>query len=206
MASSDLENRHRRWRGDVKVVAVQVNADRRHHLSAMGDHPKPPRTLQTMSKKKRRGRASLGKMNEKEELAECLRLQNELDDKSDELVKRFKKVVEAHRHEHVIVDLDGTLYELREVKHDQEAIRFGRRHKGFWFDYRLEKLAKTIVVALAALVLFSSSALAGTFRVHYSIRGSGRDVTVQAQSSAEASRTVMDMFPGAVVTAVHKIR
>ena len=42
--------------------------------------------------------------------------------------------------------------------------------------------------------------------VHYSIRGSGRDITVQAESSAEARRTVMDMFPGAVVTGVHRVR
>ena len=30
------------------------------------------------------------------------------------------------------------------------------------------------------------SAFADTYRVHYSVRGSGRDVTVQAESSAEA--------------------
>ena len=55
-------------------------------------------------------------------------------------------------------------------------------------------------------LLFSSSAWADTFRVHYSIRGSGRNVTVQAESSSEARRTVMDMFPGALVTGVHGIR
>jgi hypothetical protein len=54
-------------------------------------------------------------------------------------------------------------------------------------------------------LLLSSSAWADTFRVHYSIRGSGRDVTVQAESSSEARRTVMDMFPGAVVTGVHRV-
>ena len=31
-------------------------------------------------------------------------------------------------------------------------------------------------------------------------------ITVQAESSAEARRTVMDMFPGAVVTGVHRVR
>ena len=36
--------------------------------------------------------------------------------------------------------------------------------------------------------------------MHYSICESGRDVTVQAESSAEARRTVTDMFPGSVVT------
>jgi hypothetical protein len=65
---------------------------------------------------------------------------------------------------------------------------------------------KPILAAIAALLLFATIADAGTFRVHYSIRGSGRDVTVQAESSAEARRTVMDMFPGAVVTGIHKIR
>jgi hypothetical protein len=57
-----------------------------------------------------------------------------------------------------------------------------------------------------ALLLFASSAFADTFRVHYSVRGSGRDITVQAESSAEARRVVMDLFPDAVVTGVHKIR
>ena len=58
----------------------------------------------------------------------------------------------------------------------------------------MRKLAFT----LAALLLIGGSVLAGSFRVHYSIRGSGRDIAVQAESSAEARRTVMEMFPGAV--------
>jgi hypothetical protein len=56
------------------------------------------------------------------------------------------------------------------------------------------------------LLLISGSAWAGSYRVHYSIRGSGRDITVQAESSSEARRTVMDMFPGAVVTGVSRIK
>ena len=64
---------------------------------------------------------------------------------------------------------------------------------------------KTIVTISIALLL-ASSAFAGSFRVHYNVRGSGRDITVQAESSAEARRTVMDMFPGAVVTGVHRVR
>jgi hypothetical protein len=36
--------------------------------------------------------------------------------------------------------------------------------------------------------------------------GSGRDVTVHAESSAEARRTVMEIIPGAVVTGVRRIR
>jgi hypothetical protein len=59
---------------------------------------------------------------------------------------------------------------------------------------------------LLVLLLLASTAFAGTFRVHYSIRGNGRDITVQGESSAEARRTVMEMFPGAVVTGVHRIK
>ena len=66
-------------------------------------------------------------------------------------------------------------------------------------------MKRTLLTLLATLVLVGS-ALAGSFRVHYSVRGSGRDITVQAESSSEARRTVMDMFPGAVVTGVHRVR
>jgi hypothetical protein len=48
--------------------------------------------------------------------------------------------------------------------------------------------------------------LADSYRVHYSICGSGCDITVQAESSAEARRTVMDMFLGAVVTGAHRVK
>jgi hypothetical protein len=64
-----------------------------------------------------------------------------------------------------------------------------------------EKLTLTL-----AIMLIGSTAFAGFYRVHYSIRGSGRDITVQAESPAEARRTVMDMLPGSVVTGVHKIK
>ena len=66
----------------------------------------------------------------------------------------------------------------------------------------MRKLAFT----LAALLLIGGSVMAGSFRVHYSIRGSGRDITVQAESSAEARREVMSMFPGAVVTGVSRVK
>jgi hypothetical protein len=62
------------------------------------------------------------------------------------------------------------------------------------------------ILTLAALLLIGGSAFAGNFRVHYSIRGSGRDITVQAESSAEARRVVMEMFPGAVVTGVNRVK
>jgi hypothetical protein len=63
-----------------------------------------------------------------------------------------------------------------------------------------------VFLILVALLMMAGAAWADTYRVHYSIRGSGRDITVQAESSAEARRTVMDMFPGAVVTGIHKVK
>jgi hypothetical protein len=51
--------------------------------------------------------------------------------------------------------------------------------------------------SLAALLLLAGTSLAGSFRVHYSVRG---EITVQAESSSEARRVVMEMFPKAVVT------
>jgi hypothetical protein len=65
---------------------------------------------------------------------------------------------------------------------------------------------KKLVALAVALLIVGGSAFAGTFRVHYSIRGSGRDVTVQAESSSEARRNVMDMISGAVVTGIHRIK
>ena len=60
---------------------------------------------------------------------------------------------------------------------------------------------------LAALLLLCSSAFADSYRVHYSIFGSGRDITVQAESSAEARRIVMEMFGKlCVVTGVHRVK
>ena len=63
-----------------------------------------------------------------------------------------------------------------------------------------------ILLLLVALLMMAGAALADNYRVHYSIRGSGRDITVQAESAADARRTVMDMFPGAVVTGAHRVK
>jgi hypothetical protein len=65
---------------------------------------------------------------------------------------------------------------------------------------------RKLTLALAGLLLLCGSVLADSYRAHYAIARSGRDITVQAKSSAEARRTVMDMFPGAVVTGVHRVK
>jgi predicted small secreted protein len=66
---------------------------------------------------------------------------------------------------------------------------------------------KKAIAILAAAALFAAAcaAQAGDDRfwcVHYSIRGAGRDITIVAQSSAEARRLVAGMFPGTTVTGV----
>ena len=65
---------------------------------------------------------------------------------------------------------------------------------------------KKLVLIIALTCGGGCLAFADTYRVHYSIRGSGRDITVQAESSAEARRTVMQIIPGAVVTGAHRIK
>jgi hypothetical protein len=93
----------------------------------------------------------------------------------------------------------------------------GRARALSGYRARLERILRRIeeqprrrkmkfTVTLAALLALAASALADTYRVHYGVRGSGRDITVQAATSAESRRTVMDMIPGAVVTGAHRIK
>jgi hypothetical protein len=50
------------------------------------------------------------------------------------------------------------------------------------------------------------TASAGLYMVHYSVKGSGKDVIVNASSADQARYEVQDMFPGCVVTSVSKKR
>jgi hypothetical protein len=59
---------------------------------------------------------------------------------------------------------------------------------------------------LTALLLAGGFVFAGAYRVHYSMRGSGRDITVQAESSAEARRVVTQIIRGATVTGARRAR
>lgn len=66
---------------------------------------------------------------------------------------------------------------------------------------------KKIILLLAfAATLVPLQAQPGCFRVHYSVHGSRRNIIVQADLSSEARRAVMDMFPGALVTGVSRIK
>jgi hypothetical protein len=53
---------------------------------------------------------------------------------------------------------------------------------------------KTIATISIAL-LIASSAFADSYRVHYSIAGSGRDITVQAESSDSLSSPMKQLTP-----------
>jgi hypothetical protein len=48
---------------------------------------------------------------------------------------------------------------------------------------------RKLTLSLAALLLIGGSVFAEIYRVHYSIKGSGRDITVQAESSSQAGRS-----------------
>jgi hypothetical protein len=63
---------------------------------------------------------------------------------------------------------------------------------------------KEILILLLSCASLLASDTAG-FRVHYNIKGSGRDVTILAESPAEARRTVMQMLPGAIVTGLSHV-
>jgi hypothetical protein len=65
-------------------------------------------------------------------------------------------------------------------------------------------LKLAIAIALLTCVSVMATEMA-RFRVHYSISGSGHDITVLAESSADARETVMAMFPDAVVTSVKRV-
>ena len=69
------------------------------------------------------------------------------------------------------------------------------------------ELSRAALVALffLALAFMAGSAFAGTFRVTYTARGLVQRVNVQAESYAEARRTVQNMFPGCYVTGAQKV-
>ena len=71
-------------------------------------------------------------------------------------------------------------------------------------NFCLPDYEKSLFTLAALLVL--GGALADAFRAGYSLRGSGRDIAVQAESSAEAHRTVMDIFPDAVLKSVSRVK
>ena len=62
------------------------------------------------------------------------------------------------------------------------------------------------IIAITIALLIAGSAFADLYRVSYTLRGSGKRITIEAESSSEARRVVMDMFPGCYVTGSHKIK
>jgi predicted transcriptional regulator len=80
------------------------------------------------------------------ELAECLRLQTELEARRDELTGRFKRILEATREnrQRLITTIDGELYELGRADLVNQTVDAARKHGGFFTEYRLIKLGKPI--------------------------------------------------------------
>jgi hypothetical protein len=44
----------------------------------------------------------------------------------------------------VVIEIDGIVYHLRKVNWSQDSQRLFGRHRGFYFDYRLEPMGKQI--------------------------------------------------------------
>jgi hypothetical protein len=65
---------------------------------------------------------------------------------------------------------------------------------------------KKTILTLIALAILAGSAFAGSYRVTYTAGGLIQRITVQAESTQEARRTVQNLFPGAVVTGAHKTK
>lgn len=80
------------------------------------------------------------------ELAECLRLQTQLEALRDDLTGRFKRVIEATRdcRQWIITAIDGELYELGRTDLMAHTLDSARKHGGFFSEYRLIKLGKPI--------------------------------------------------------------
>ena len=66
-----------------------------------------------------------------------------------------------------------------------------------------QKNMKTLIRLFAILVL-TGSAIAGVYKVDYPIHGSGKAITINADSSDDARHKVQDVFPDTVVTGVRK--
>jgi hypothetical protein len=80
--------------------------------------------------------------------------------------------------------------------------------RDLWEREAPSKFRQMKLTAAIALLLTCASVLAKDFRwrVHYTIGGSAHDALVPAESSAQARREVMNMFPGAVIMSVSQIK
>lgn len=65
---------------------------------------------------------------------------------------------------------------------------------------------KKATTTLLALAMLAGNAFGGSFRVTYTAGGLIQRITVQAESTAEARRTLQNLFPGCYVTGAHRVR
>lgn len=79
-------------------------------------------------------------MSTADELKAVLLLQNEIELKQDELIKRIIPILQANKTGRIIATIDGELYELGRVSLTTQAIESCRKYDGFFSEYRLIKL------------------------------------------------------------------
>jgi hypothetical protein len=82
-------------------------------------------------------------LNSVEELRAILALQNEIDQKLDELIPRIKKLMDEHKGR-IVVRIEGELYELARIDAQSQAMVSAKKHRGFFCQYRLVKLPEPI--------------------------------------------------------------
>ena len=63
---------------------------------------------------------------------------------------------------------------------------------------------KRAATTFMALAFMAGAAFAGSYRVSYTHRGLGKRITVSAESTQDARRTVQDLFPSCYVTGAYK--
>jgi hypothetical protein len=88
-------------------------------------------------------------MTDLEEIKALLTLQQEIDDKVDEFITRIKAVLASERDgkgkHRIIAELDGgEIVELVKTSLETQVIDMGRKHHGFFHDYRFVRLGKPL--------------------------------------------------------------
>jgi hypothetical protein len=72
----------------------------------------------------------------KAELTSCLAEQIALDERADKLTERFKVILQSVQ-AHVVVEIDGRLYELAKEHHTRRLVDKAHKFGGFYAEYRL---------------------------------------------------------------------
>jgi hypothetical protein len=82
-------------------------------------------------------------MSDPEQFRAILKLQEEIDAKIDQYVELIKHIDDREKG-FPLVELNGEIYQLRKTDLDAQTLEAGRKHRGFFLDYRLVKLGKPV--------------------------------------------------------------